>query len=468
MKYMKILLVYPSFIPLEDHTDSDLKVVTDHALPLGICYLGAVLEENNYTVDLFDHSVNNIPIKKFAKWIIKSNFDVIGFSVVSHSFKTAIRISEEIKSLNENAVIIFGGVLPTFCAEKILEKYQCVDFCVRGEGEYTLLELIKCLESNATPNEIYSISYRENNLVKSTPNRSPIKNLDELPIPDRKSLFKYHTYQLSGKVTPLITSRGCSFNCTFCSCSALYNRTMRFRSVEKVIDELIILQDQGFKDIEIVDDCFLVNEKRVLRICKEIKQEKLDIYWHINGRVNMGSFNLYRNLVDSGCQTISIGFESGVQRILDYYNKGVKVQMAFDTMKTIKKARFETIFGGFIVGAPTETISEIIQTIKFAIKLDPTLFQLQLLNIIPGTSIYADFIEKGWINDAIDWEEPKIAADICPEVVKRHILDKLIERTYISSMTNPKRLIKEYLRSLRSGYRLNIIRTMPSIAKSTK
>jgi radical SAM superfamily enzyme YgiQ (UPF0313 family) len=466
---MKILLVYPSFLPLEEEPPKDeLKVITDHTLPLGICYLGAVLEKNNYEVALFDHYVNNIPIKKFVDWIIKSGFDVIGFSVVSHSFKTAIKIAEEIKKRNAQIKIIFGGVHPTFCADKTMKKYSCVDYCVRGEGEYTLLNLIKSIESNRDLNEVPNLTYRENGLVKFTVDAPPIQDIDELPIPDRKMLFKYHKYQLGGKTTPLITSRGCPFNCTFCSCGALYNRTIRYRSVNNVMEELLSLQNQGFKDIEIVDDCFLLKEKRVINICKEIKKEKLDISFHVNGRVNLGSFNLYRIMIDAGCKTISIGFESGVQRILDYYNKGITVERTFETMKIVKKARFETIFGGFILGAPTETLNEILQTIQFAFKLDPTLFQFQLLSILPGTKLYADFAKKGWIKDAIDWEEPKVAADVSSEVVQREILEDLIEKTYIKFITSPKRLIKEYLRSLSSGYRLRMVSTMPSVAKSAK
>lgn len=466
---MKILLIYPSFLPLEEDPSKDeLKVITDHTLPLGICYLGAVLEKNNYEVALFDHYVNNTPIKKFTDWIIKNGFDVIGFSVVSNSFKTAIKIAEEIKKRNDRIKIIFGGVHPTFCADKIMKKYNCVDYCVRGEGELTLLNLIKCIESNGAFRDISNLTYRENGLVKFTPDAAAIQNLDALPIPDRKMLFKYHKYQLGGKTTPLITSRGCPFNCNFCSCGALFNRTIRYRSVQNVIEELISLQNQGFKDIEIVDDCFILKEKRVINICKEIKKEKLDFSFHINGRVNLGSYNLYRILIDAGCRTISIGFESGVQRILDYYNKGITVERAFDTMKIVKKARFETIFGGFILGAPTETLNEIRQTVQFAFKLDPTLFQFQLLSILPGTKLYTDFANKGWINDAVDWEEPKIAADICPEVVQRAVLEKLIETNYIKFITSPKRLIKEYLRSLSSGYRLNMVSTMPRIAKTAK
>ena len=463
---MRILLVLPSFIPLEKEVHDGLKVVTDLTPPLGILYLGTVLKEKNYDVTLFDHSVRNIPIIKVAKWIVK-HFDIIGFSVLTSTLKTAIKISEEIKKLNKDTIIIFGGVLATIIADKIMNKYNIVDFCVRGEGEYTLINLLECIKSNNNPKNYRGITYRENGIVKSTPNAPLIDNLDELPIPDRSLIFKSYKYQLSGLVTPMVTSRGCPFNCSFCSAGALYNRTIRFRSIENIIEELSLLKNQGFKDIQITDDCFVLKKSRVIKICDAIKKEKLDINWHANGRTDTGSVDTFRNMVQAGCKTISFGFESGVQRILDYYNKKIDVKSSFDTVKAAKKARFETIFGGFIIGAPTETIQEILTTIKFAYKLDVNLFQFQLLSIDPGTPLYNNFVENGWINDSVDWEDSKIAADICPKVIKKEILEKIIEKSFIPFITSPKRLINEYLRSLTSKYRLSIFKNLPNIIKST-
>jgi radical SAM superfamily enzyme YgiQ (UPF0313 family) len=236
--------------------------------------------------------------------------------------------------------------------------------------------------------------------------------------------------------------------------------------VENIIDELRFLEEQGFKDIEIVDDTFLLKQKRVYEFCKALKKEKLDMYWHINSRANLGNYNLFRTMVTSGCKTISIGFESGVQRILDYYSKGLKVEQSINIVKKLKKARMETIYGGFVIGAPYETIEDIKKTMKFTFKLNPTFFQFQLLNIVPGTPIYADFVKNGWLNPKTDWESAQIAADVCPEVVNKEIMEALVEKTYIKFVTSPTRLIKLYLRSLTSEYRLNMMSLMPRMLKT--
>lgn len=458
---MRILLVHPSNIPIEQRAEKQLTFVTDHTLPLGICYLAAMLQKHNYDVSLFDHCIHNIPISEFAKWVIKKDFDVIGFSVLQTSFRTAIRIAEQIKKRNENAIIIFGGILPTFTSEKIMRKYSCVDYCVCGEGEYTLVNLIKCIESGKIPSSIDSVTYRQNGIVKSNPTLAFIQPLDDLPIPERKMLTKYHKYEITDSATPVITSRGCSFNCTFCTCGALYKRSVRFRSVENVLEEFIRLEREGFKEIEIVDDCFLIRKQRAMDICKRIKKEKLDITWHAAGRVNLGNYEIYRAMVDAGCITFSLGVESGVQRILNYYNKGITIEQTFRTVKTAKKARFESILAGFIIGAPTETLEEIKQTIKFAFKLNPTVFQFQILMVVIGTIIFDLFVKQGWIS-ADAWEEPIFAADVCPQIVKRKLLEKIIEQNYIKFVTTPQRWVKEYLRFISSQYRLNFIKNIPN------
>ncbi|MHA1310573.1 MAG: B12-binding domain-containing radical SAM protein [Candidatus Helarchaeota archaeon] len=466
---MKILLLHPGIHYFREGNKLIVKkktVITDHTLPLGILYIAEVLKRNNIEIEVFDHAVINLSVDKLVKWIIKNDFDLVGLSVMGGSFITAIEISKRLKKLNPNIIIVFGGVQSTLCHDRIMEKYnQDVDYCVRGEGEYTFLELIEALRKNKEIKDVRGITYYEHGIVKFTEDRPELKNLDDLPIPDRSILTKKFRYLLGGKVSPLISSRGCIYNCRFCSCGVLYKRRLRFRSVENVIKELIYLENEGFKEINIVDDCFTINVKRVHKICEQIKKEKLDLKWHCLCRTNIGDYNMYRHMATAGCATVSLGIESANQRILDYYDKKSTVENAKISVKNANKARIPNVYGGFIIGAPGETVQEVLNTIKFGLKLNLSFMQFQLLNVLPKTQIFDEFVRKGWLDPSQTWEQPVIAADVCPTAVPKKILEKIVEVAYIHFVGDSKRIIKEYLRSMRAEYRFQIFKNIPEQLK---
>ncbi|MBD3229249.1 MAG: radical SAM protein [Candidatus Lokiarchaeota archaeon] len=455
---MKILLVQVGTQYTRDGKIIDEPIIVEHSLPLGILYLGQVLEQENYEVEYFDHAVADISVDKLSKWIVKNDFNIVGLTVLTATFITAVKIAQKLKSLNKNIIVVFGGPQATICHDKIMEKYKSVDFCVRNDGEYTFLNLIKHIESNKPVSDVRGITYRENGKVKYTENAGLIDDLDKLSFPDRKVLTDKHKYMMSGLISPIITTRGCPYNCKFCTCHIIYKRRVRFRSVRNVVDELIYLESEGFKEIMIVDDCFTLKPKRVEKICELIKKENIDLKWHSLARTNLGGLNMYRQMATAGCTTVLFGFESATQRILDYYNKQITPDLAIKSIKKVRKANIPNISGGFIIGAPTETFKEIVNTIKFGLKLNISILQFQILNITPGTLIYKEFIEKGWINDETDWEGSIPAPDICPTAVPKKILNKLIENATKRLLTNPRRIFRDYYNFIRNEYQSRYIR----------
>jgi radical SAM superfamily enzyme YgiQ (UPF0313 family) len=162
----------------------------------------------------------------------------------------------------------------------------------------------------------------------------------------------------------------------------------------------------------------------------------------------------------AGCATASFGIESANQRILDYYNKETTVEQAKISVKHAKKAGIPNIYGAFIIGAPTETVEEVINTLKFGLNLNLTIMQFQLLHIIPKTPIFYEFVENGWLNKD-DWESHFVAADVCPNTLPKELLVKLIEAAYIEMVSDPKRIFREYLWSIKSKYRTKMFRNLP-------
>ncbi len=452
---MRILLIYPGVIVSEEQIEREFSEVADYHLPLGILYLGQILKDNGHDVILFDHFISRMSVAKVANWIKRLKPDVIGFSVLSATFPTANAIAKKVKEWNPNLTIIYGGILATFCAQEILSHCDFVDIVVRGEGELTIVDLLEKLEGRRDLSGVLGISYRQNGKLLENNDRPLIRDLDSLPIPDRK-LFQ-HTYKFYGKIATAISTRGCPYRCRFCSCWKFSQGKWRLRSVENVIEELIYLQDEGFEEVLFTDDAFNANPKRILKFARLLKKEKLDFYWHINGRIDVGDVHLLRTLVKLGCKTICYGIESANQRILDYYNKRTTPDIAIAAVKKAKKAGIEYISGGFIIGAPTETKEEVLNTIKFGLKLQKyglTALQFQLLFISPGTELYQEFVNKGYIETEKVWGRELASVDVVPNSLNREYLELLASQGFRKFITNKKFIISEYLKSAGSMYRL--------------
>ncbi|NVM30177.1 MAG: radical SAM protein [Candidatus Helarchaeota archaeon] len=455
---MKVVVIYPGVGFSEDKSDEKPRVTPTIVIPLGILYIGQFLKDQGHKVNLFDHFVSDLSINEVVNWIKKLNPDVLGFSVVNANLFTANAIAKAAKAWNPNLITIYGGYLPTFCAHEILTAFEYVDFCVRGEGEYIITELMDALEQGKPVNEILGLTFRDNGKVIDNPDRPLIEDLDSLPFPDRDLLKQ--AYLFHGKITTVISSRGCPFSCKFCSCWKFSRRKWRLRSMENVVEEALYLQSKGFKELIFTDDCFTARKDRVLRLCYLMKKEKLDFAWHTLGRVSQSDTQFLRTMVDAGCVTLTYGVESANQRILDYYNKRINPEMAIDAVKNARKAGIENIGAGFIIGAPTETREEVLNTIKFGFKLQKiglTNLQHQILFVAPGTQLYEDTVAQGLLDPKTDWVRGIPAVDLYPDSLKKDYLLALSEWSFKVFLTNKGFILKEFLKSIKSSYRIQAI-----------
>lgn len=295
--------------------------------------------------------------------------------------------------------------------------------------------------------EIKGLTYRENGVIKSTSLPEKIRNLDDLPIPDRK-LIDFN-YRFNGKSTSILSSRGCPYTCRFCNFSAVMGKAWRPRSAQNVAEEIKLLKDQGYKDILFIDDNFTLSKKRIFQLCAEIRRNHLDdLSFSGDCRVDNASFDILRALVSSNFIQVLFGIESGTQRILDYYKKGVTVSQIKQAVKNAQKVRIENIYASFVLGAPDETYSEMVNTIKFAYKLPLTFLVFQILYVIPISPIYKELIEQGYYTPGKDdWTKVLKVPDICKTVVPKNLLLKLIDEAFIRFF-NKKRLAKLILNTL--------------------
>ena len=429
--------------------------------PLGLLYIGEILRRAGHAVKILDQDATGYSNQKMFLRIKKFNPDILGVSPLTVTLDSALNIAEMVKGWNENVKTVFGNILATLAPHQLL-KYPFIDYCLRGEAEFTFPEFVEILEHGGVPTAVLGCAYRQNGSIRINPLPPLNRNLDLVPIPDRKALLDFNYRLGSHKFTILATSRGCPFRCKFCSVHLVSDSRgiWRRRSIEHVLEELHLLQSQGYQELSFVDDCFTVNPKRTVLLCQRMKKEKIDMVWSCEGRIDQCTKEILRTMRYANCYNLILGIESANQRILDYYNKQITPEMSRKVVQNVKKAGIENLAGLFVVGGPDETVQEILHTLKFGLELDLTFIQYQLLYILLGSELWNESVGKGLINQDRDWNKNIIVADLYPTAVKREKIEAMIDKAFIQFLSRPKYLIKELFRTVKSPYRLQNVYTL--------
>ena len=432
--------------------------------PLSILYLASVLEEIGVEVSVLDQPALGLTVKETLRWVEKENPDVLGFSTLTSSGQTAGLISNKVKEKNPKVTTVFGNHHATFNAERILTKYPSVDIVARGEGEKTVVELANCLKNGEDLKKVRGINFRNEGKMVSTPDQPLIKDLDSLPLPDRKLIdVEYHCVIAGANIAPkkftsIVTSRGCVYGCRFCSCTKLAKKRWRPRSAKNTVEELQFLASEGYKQLIFVDDAFTMNPKRVIEICRGIRKEKLDLEWICEGRVDICSYSMLREMVQAGCRVLYLGIENANQRILDYYNKRITPEQSETAVRTAKKAGVDVVAGSFIIGAPDETREEIWNTVKFAQRVPIDLPQFNILGAHPGNDIWNEFVAKGFLDPEKWWEKGVAVSEVYPYAkVFRDEIMRIMHDAFFQHVYRPSFLVKQVAETFRSPYRMNVL-----------
>ena len=431
--------------------------------PLGILYLATLLKERGTKVSVLDQPAKGFTIEETVNWIVKEDPDVLGFSTLASSGRTAALISNEAKKKNPNITTIFGNHYATFNPSRILRKYHSVDVIVRGEGESTIIDLISCLKNEGKLKDVLGINFRKKKRIISTPDRPLIKDLDSLPIPNRKLIdTEYHCMIAGANVAPrkftgLVSSRGCVYRCRFCSCRRFARGRWRFRSVQNTMEELHYLAGEGYKQFILVDDNFTINQKRVIKLCSRMRREGLKMDWICEGRVDHCSREMLEEMKKAGCRIMYFGIESANQRILDYFRKQATPQQSKAAVEKAEDAGIDVIVGSFIVGAPDETREEIQNTIDFARRIPIDIPQFNILGAHPGTDIWDEFEREGRLNGGEYWETGVAVSKICPSAVPYKEIRRMIHESFYDFLRRPAFILKQTRKTLTSHYRMEVI-----------
>jgi len=401
--------------------------------PLGLAYIAAVLEQHGYKVSIIDAPALNMTYKDIAKTVYREKPDIVGIQALTPTIYNAFNVAKLVRKVLPETTIVMGGYHPTFADIETLKECKEVDVCVRGEGEYTMLDIVKNIEKQSDFSRVLGITYRnKSGRIVRNPNRPLIKNLDELPFPARHLLpmDKYMVFGMKVPATTIVCSRGCPMRCSFCASSAMYGGVVRFRSPENVVAEIEHVKEKyEVKMIAFVDDTFTLFRRWVNRLCDRILEKKLDIIWGAAARVDTLNLQTLIKMKKSGCSTLFFGIESGVEFILKNIGKTFTLRKVMKVFEWCRKLGIR-IIASFALGFPGETLDTIRRTIEFAKKLKPDFVVFSIATPYPGTAFFKECLDKG-ILKIKDWS-------------KYTLLTPIIETTSLKIEEVKKMLIKAY------------------------
>jgi len=411
--------------------------------PLGLAYIAAVLEKENYNVSILDVPALNLTKQETYEELKKIKPNIVGITCMSSTIRGTLEAAYLAKKIG--AVTVIGGSHIASCPEEIL-SYDFVDYGLIGEGEETFPQLVKAIEKKYSLKKIPGLVYKEKNKIKINPGFGFVKDLDSLPLP-AYHLLPIKKYNLVIALHPMITmvsSRGCPGRCGFCF-KKPGDHNLRFRSPEKIVDEMeFLVKKYKIKEIVIADDNLTTSKQNIKKICQEILRRKLKFRWEAPTRIDFVDLEILKLMKKAGCKRLRYGVESGDENILKLIRKGFTLDKIRQVFKWTKQAGIET-FAYFIIGYVGETEETIKKTIEFAKELNPDMLMFCAATPLPDTHLYNLAIEKGFV-DKNYWKDYTLGKTNkrLPFFVKD--TDKWIKKAYRSFYFRPSYILKMILK----------------------
>jgi anaerobic magnesium-protoporphyrin IX monomethyl ester cyclase len=390
---VKVTLVYPYF-PRKDNSIFRFP-------PLGLGYLAAALKKHGFAVELVDGTF--LSKEKAVEQVKRSKTQIIGIYSMFSMKKDSLKLALLFKGHCD--LLVTGGPLPTLDPSDFLDVF---DVAVIGEGEDTIVELAECLEKGSPISSVNGIAYKDAGMVKFTPSRDFVRDLDTLPFPARELFdnneYKGYYFKRYGyTTTPLISSRGCPFSCDFCS-RPVFGTSFRSRSPKNIVNEVEEIASLGYERVWFADDCFTLDSEHLKRVCDLLIQRGVDIGWECLSRVDTLDSEVARSMKRGGCIRVFFGIESGNDSVLSIMNKRISTAQAQKAVHVAKETGLQ-VGAFFIVGYPGESDETVLDTVRFASGLPLDYLSFTLPYPIPGTALYERVKDNGG-NIIHDWEEP--------------------------------------------------------------
>tara|TARA_Y100000310_G_scaffold283462_2_gene305445 strand:- start:4326 stop:5804 length:1479 start_codon:yes stop_codon:yes gene_type:complete len=409
-KGMKVLIVNAPLSLAEQAGNSSLAKVGNLQQPLGVLYIAAVLEKEGFDVIVYDCPQLDITMPELRDLVAKEKPSLIGYSCTTLSFNNTVKSAKLIKEAVPDTTIILGGPHVAADPKGCLDN-DIFDVAITGEAEYAFLEMAELLRDGKYDKEHYvnvkGLLYKDKgmkgeHMVRFTPSRGFINNLDELPFPARHLVAPLPEYKatiassMRHPVGSLMSSRGCPAQCKFCDRSVFGNR-FRAHSAERLVDECeLLIKKFGAREIKFWDDTFTLNQARIRKMCDLIHERKLDFVWTCLTRVDASTPELFKMMKKAGCWQVLFGIEHGNDEMLKKMKKGTTSAMIRKAVRWAKDAGLN-VRGSFVVGYPGETSETMEENLVFAKSLPLDVASFYVFTPYHGTEAFHDLVVQGKI-----------------------------------------------------------------------
>jgi radical SAM superfamily enzyme YgiQ (UPF0313 family) len=439
---LKVLLVVP-------YSKCTTRDALDFATPpLGIAYIASYIRKfGNHDVRIHDDLLLRANDAGLIKTVKEFSPEVVGVSgQATPSVYDVYHSARVVKRTSPNALVVAGGAHMTFEDKQALSECPEIDVIVRGEGEVTMEKLLEEYAGNNDFANVPGITYRLDGSIERNADAPFIKDLDSLPYPayDLLDLPKYFVGRR--RVATMITSRGCPYNCIFCSSSRIVGKSWRGRTPDNVVGEVKLLEEEyGVQEIEFLDDLFTFDCDRVRKICELLQENHSNVKWTCSTRADILARHpeMVGWLKSGGCNTTYIGAESGSQRVLNIIRKGISIDQVKKSVELVKNAGIHLVLS-FVLGIPHETPREMYATIRMACKLNPNIAQFTVCTPYPGTPLYEEADRNGWLNSS-NWKDYSVLSPVMdlPDLPKK-VLRKCLSRAYLRFYLRPSFLWRTF------------------------
>jgi len=363
--------------------------------PLGIAYIASALEKGGYEVNIIDAPALNISRDGIKQLILRDNPDLIGVTTTTATIHGALEACQAARECEK--IVVIGGVnLEIFPRETL--SFPFIDFGIQGEGEESLLCLLKALEGKFSFRDVPGLIFREDGEILINP-PAIVSDIDNIPFPARHLLpmHRYSSVIAMHPATIMISSRGCPHKCSFCYKQAI-DKKIRYRNPISVVDEMEqLVRDYKMREILFYDEAFTSRRDHVEKICREILKRKIKILWESTARVDEIDIDLLKIMAEAGCIRLRYGVESGDPEILERMNKKITPDMIKKTFRLTREAGIRTL-AYFQVGYPGETEKSFRNTIALARELDLDFATFTITTPYPGTPLFDECARSGIVD----------------------------------------------------------------------
>lgn len=368
-----------------------------------MAYIAGSLKANSHEVIKLDFVKNPKNLENRLEKALREKPDLIGIYITSMpiSINHAVNIAIKAKKIYKPKLLIAGGPHLSLLGMEFMQENNVFDIGVVGEGEKTIIDLCDAVDGKKTLEDVPGIIFRQGRNVMENPKRAPVEDLDSLPFPDYSDCFS-SAHNTAYDCYPLVTSRGCPYNCTFCAVRIYMGKKWRARNIDEVIKELEYAKKElNITRFRVWDDNFTQDIERAKAFCDLLNKHKINLSWSAPCiRADKADYELFVKMKDSGCQAIGFGIESGDPHVLKKVCKGETIEDIEKAVNLAHRVGFYT-YASFIIGLPGSTFESEMKSLKFAKRLKLHYVDFSLLWPVPKTPVRVWIAKNGrYINEA--------------------------------------------------------------------